>query len=129
AFRTEAHAAGTGYCGYLQMTTRADNYARYVRSNLVGALEQPYRPPHPASGLTRLPHGLLDELGIVSPQEGERLCDDLVEPDELARLVHQVAGLLVQEPRFARVDIDLLRAVLYLLSNDGRIRPRVLKWL
>ena len=38
AFRSEAHAAGTGYCGYLQMTTRADNYAQYVLSNLIDAL-------------------------------------------------------------------------------------------
>src|SRR5207302_5705015 len=56
-------------------------------------------------------------------------CNDLIEPEELARLIHDVADLAVQEPTFAQVDIDLIRAVLYLLSNDGRIRPRVLKWL
>src|SRR5437870_4265472 len=59
AFRTQAHCDGTGYCGYLQMTTRADNYARYLLSNLIDALEQPYRYPEPASGLTRLARGLL----------------------------------------------------------------------
>src|SRR5579885_2353383 len=35
AFRTTAHTAGTGYCGYLQMSTRSDNYARYVLTNLI----------------------------------------------------------------------------------------------
>ena len=129
AFRNETHASATGYCGYLQMTTRADNYARYVLSNLIDALEQPYQQPHPGSGLTRLARGLLDSLDILAPEERERLCNDILEPDERARLVHQIADLAVQDPRFANVDLDLIRAMLYLLSNDGRIRPRILKWL
>ncbi len=129
AFRNETHASATGYCGYLQMTTRADNYARYVLSNLIDALEQPYQHPHPGSGLTRLARGLLDSLDILAPDERDRLCNDILQPDEHARLVHQIADLAVQEPRFANVDLDLIRAMLYLLSNDGRIRPRILKWL
>src|SRR4051794_26758689 len=32
AFRTTAHADGSGYCGYFQMLTRSDNYARYILS-------------------------------------------------------------------------------------------------
>src|ERR1051325_3329932 len=28
AFRTSAHENGSGYCGYLQMLSRSDNYAR-----------------------------------------------------------------------------------------------------
>src|SRR5437660_3062305 len=35
AFRTRAHAQGLGYCGYLQMTTEATSYARYMLNNLL----------------------------------------------------------------------------------------------
>src|SRR4029077_1582004 len=51
------------------------------------------------------------------------------EPAQLASLIDRVADFAVQDSRFHGVDLDLLRAILYLLSNDGRIRPRVLKWL
>jgi predicted ATPase len=70
AFRTYAHSAGTGYCGYLQMTTRVDNYAQYILSNLIDALEQPYTHPNPMSGLSRLARGLVDALDIISAEEG-----------------------------------------------------------
>jgi len=129
AFRNETHASGTGYYGYMQMTSRADNYARYALSNLIDALEQPFLHPNPASALTRLAHGLLDTLEVVSADERQVLCNDLIEPDQLAQLVDRVVDLVVQEPRFDGIDIDLIRAVLYLSSTDGRIRPRVLKWL
>jgi hypothetical protein len=129
AFRTEAHSSATGYCGYLQMTTRGDNYARYVHSNLIDALEQPYLHPNPLSGLSRLARGLLDSLDMISSEERQRLCTDLLEPPELAEWIHRFADFAVQDARFAQVDLDLIRAVLYLLPNDGRIRPRVLKWL
>src|ERR1700732_1262239 len=35
AFRTRAHGQGLGHCGYLQMTSEASNYARYMLSNLI----------------------------------------------------------------------------------------------
>jgi hypothetical protein len=129
AFRNEAHAAGTGYCGYLQMTARADNYARYVLSNLIDALEQPYQYPHPLTGFGRLARGLIDRLDVVSEDERRVLCEEIVDPAQLADHVHHICDFVVQYPEFQGVDLDLIRAVLYLLSHDGRIRPRVLKWL
>lgn len=130
AFRTATHAAGSGYCGYLQMTARTDNYARYVLSNLIDSLEQPYKPGHPETGLGRLARGVLDALEWVPAEDREALCtDSTAEPDELARMVHRFADLAVQNARFRGIDIDVIRAVLYTLANDGRVRPRVLKWL
>src|SRR5262245_35081362 len=35
AFRHTAHVSARGYCGYLQMTSVAVNYARYVLSKLI----------------------------------------------------------------------------------------------
>jgi Cdc6-like AAA superfamily ATPase len=129
AFRTTAHESGSGYCGYLQIRTRSDNYARYVLSNVVTSLEQPFKAGHSETGLHRLASGLLDALDAIPDDDRQRLCDDLLEPDELARLVHRFADIAVQYPRFQRIDINVIRAVLYTLPNDGRIRPRILNWL
>jgi DNA helicase HerA-like ATPase len=129
AFRNEAHSSRAGYCGYLQMTARADNYARYVLSNLIDALEQPYQHPQPLTGFGRLARGLIDRLDVVSEEERRILCDEIVDPAQLAGHVHHICDFVVQYPEFQGVDLDLIRAILYLLSHDGRIRPRVLKWL
>src|SRR5439155_10603047 len=99
AFRSAAHSAGTGYCGYLQMTTRTDNYARYVLSKLVDALEQPYQPNASATGLTRLSRGLFDALQGVSDLDRRRFCEEAHEPAELIPLVEQFADVAMVDPR------------------------------
>ena len=129
AFRAATHASGSGYCGYLQMRSRTDNYARYLLSNLISSLEQPYKPGLPETGLNRLARGLLDSLDMIPPADRQRLCDDLLEPDEAARLVHRFADMAVQYPRFRQIDVNVLRAILYTIPSDGRIRPRILNWL
>ncbi len=110
-FRNEAHASGQGYCGYLQMTARADNYAHYVLSNLIDALEQPYQHPQPMTGFARLARGLLDTLDIVSDEERRRLCDEIPDLSELAGHVHHISDFVVQYPQFQGVDLDLIRAL------------------
>lgn len=138
AFRATTHAGGTGYCGYLQMTSRVDNYARYVLTNLIDSLQHPYRQDlGPAAGqdvedvtmtgLERLARGLLATVPLS-------LCGPLVhgevaDLDELARLVHRVSHAVALQTRFAGIDIDLIRAMLYLLPNDGLIHALALKWL
>jgi hypothetical protein len=129
AFRREAHSAGTGYCGYLQMTTRTDNYARYILSKLIDGLEQPYLPDAAATGLTRLARGLFDALPGVSELDRRRFLEEAQEPADLVPLVERFADAAVMDPRFARLDHDIIRALLYLLPGDGRVRTRVLKWL
>jgi DNA helicase HerA-like ATPase len=129
AFRNRAHVDGTGYCGYLQMTTRADNYARYTLAKLLDGLEQPYRPGEP-SGLTRLARGLLEAVDIIPKPDRDRFAADLeLQPADLAPMVERFADAAVQMERFQGVDLDLIRALLWLLPNDARLRPRVLKWL
>ncbi|HTU90381.1 MAG TPA: hypothetical protein VMF69_09930, partial [Gemmataceae bacterium] len=129
AFRLMAHAACTGYCGYLQMTTRTDNYARYVLSKLIDSLEQPYQPTSGTTGLTRLARGLFDSLKGVSEIDRRRFLEEPHEPADVVPLVERFADEAVMDPRFASADLDIVRALLYLLSGDGRICTRVLKWL
>ncbi|MEZ4236965.1 MAG: DUF87 domain-containing protein [Myxococcota bacterium] len=127
AFRHHAHAHGIGYCGYLQMTSRSDNYARYILANLVDSLEQPYRSG--ATGLSRLARGVLDTVTSVTQAEREDLVDGALPPGELARLVHRMSSAAVQHPRLTDIDVDLLRALLYLLVDDGLVHALAMKWL
>lgn len=129
AFRNRVHADGNGYCVYMQMTTRQSSYSRYVLSNVIDALGHPYCQPHPASGLIRLAGGLLDAIPRVSTEQRHQLQEGDLGPDDLARLVRFLADEAIQQPRLQSLDVDFLRAVLYLLSPDARIRSRVIKWL
>lgn len=130
AFRTAAHDCGAGYCGYLQMTTRTDSYARYLLGYLIDSLDHPYKPGHPQTGFQRLAGGLLDALDIAADEDKERLTGDtLASADELGRLVHRLAHLAVQTARCKGVHVDVLRAVLYLLSPDERVHALAMRWL
>jgi len=129
AFRNSVHADGTAYCGYLQLVTRSENYARYILSTLLDALSQPYRALSETSGLARLAGGLLDALDNVPETERRRLREEELSLQELAVHVHMLADAALQVPRFSRLDLDFLRAMFFLLSNDARIRARIMKWL
>jgi hypothetical protein len=43
--------------------------------------------------------------------------------------VFRFADVAVQHPRFRGLDANLIRALLFLLPDDGRFRPKVLAWL
>src|SRR5262249_27966257 len=117
AFRNSTHAEGRGYCGYLQMTSQASHYARYLLSNLLDALQQPYRrAAGETTGLTRLALGLLESLALVTPEESQQFRDGYV-PDLAAR-IEGYADQVISDPRFKGTDLDLIRALLYVLRDD-----------
>ncbi len=130
AFRNWTHGGGRGYCGYMQMTSATDHYGRYVLNNLIDSLDQPYdERVSEMSGLMRLsialaesPRGLsVDRLEAIRGGELDQAC--------LAKLIDALADQVVMDERFDKVDLDLIRAVLFLQTNDPRIKGRVLKYL
>jgi energy-coupling factor transporter ATP-binding protein EcfA2 len=130
AFRNHTHEPGIGYCGYLQMTSTAGNYARYVLSKLIEALDQIYYDPNvQASGLMRLSGAVLDALPMITAEERAKLREGALTPSELIRLVHQYADCALVDSQFGRIDVDLVRALLFLQRDDARIKNRVLKYL
>jgi energy-coupling factor transporter ATP-binding protein EcfA2 len=129
AFRHRVHDQGAGHCGYLQMTTHTDNYARYVLANLIDGLEHPYLPGKP-SGMNRLAVGLLEALDVIPQAERDRFRYDVdLQPSDLGEMVERFTDVAVQMERFRHVDLDVIRALLWLLPSDGRVHPRALKWL
>ena len=128
AFRHSVHSNERGYCGYLQMTSQASNYARYILVKLVDALDQPYCAPDvTTSGLSRLSLGLLESVPGFTPEERERLQDGDI--PNLSQTVEKYADRMLADARVHSSDLDLIWALLYLQRNDARIKLRVLKWL
>lgn len=130
AFRNWTHAGGRGYCGYMQMTSSTGHYGRYVLNNLIDSLDQTYDPrAGETSGLMRLSTMIAESPKGVSIDRVDQIRNDELEPGCLAKLVDALADQVVMDDRFNSVDIDLVRALLFLQANDPRVKSRVLKYL
>ncbi len=126
AFRSRVHEQSLGFVGYMQMTTSTSNYGRYVLSNLIDSLDQPYcEPTHPGSGLTKLSSALFSRCGMWAAELGERETD----VEDIHQIVSDAADELISLPELENLDLDLLRALLYLQRHEAKIKSRVLKYL
>ncbi|MGI5864314.1 MAG: AAA family ATPase [Myxococcales bacterium] len=128
AFRRQLHESGLGYFGYLQMTTWTERYDQYLLDNLILSLDQPYRDGSGVSGLMRLSTALLQSDGMPDGAQAQ-LLEAAEGPDISARIAELADGLISSAPRFAALDVDLVRALLYLQRGDPRIDKRVQAWL
>src|SRR5262245_19464882 len=132
ALRTSAHRAGKAYFGYAQMTPDVANYADYYLRRLVNSLEKPYDPDAGGeSGLARLTNRLVADTAVLEPAALEKLRDAKLSDAQLAKMVLALADQIGAAPKFAgqSVDINILRALLYLQRRDPRIDQRVRHYL
>ena len=130
ALRTRAHRAGTAYFGYAQMTPDVSSYADYYLRRLVASLEKPYDPDGDGeSGLARLTNKLAEEA--LTEAQLTQLTESKLDEKELANLIVALADAIVASPKFAEqeLDINIVRALLYLQRADPRIDQRVRQYL
>ena len=114
----------------MQMNTAVSDYGRYILSNLIESLAQPYDENRsPTTGLMRLSTALADTAGDSAGELLNQLRDPEFPDDAVSQVIDDLADVAVMDERFNRVDIDVLRALLYLQRDDPRIRGRVLKYL
>jgi DNA helicase HerA-like ATPase len=127
AFRNHVHGGELGFVAYLQMSTRVANYSRYVLANLIDSWDRPYYGNvigDPA--ITCLSDSLVRDL----PRDaGEHLRSDALGDSELDLLVNRSADRLLSVRKYGKLNVDLLRALLYLQRRDPPRRARVLKFL
>lgn len=129
AFRNFVHANGLGFVGYLQMTTSTANYGRYLLSNIIDSLDQPYHASlAPTSSLVRISNALATRSLEASLLEMLREDVDLGF-HEIAEFISGAADRLILQPRYSDIDVDLIRALLFLQRDDPRIKSRVIKYL
>lgn len=129
ALRAMAHKERAGFVGYMQLTSLTHRYPRYLLSNLIDSLDQPYDETlDPRSGLVRISTALASRA--FEPQLASMLRDDEnLEHDEVTDLVYTGADRLIAQRPFQFADIDLLRAFLYLYRPNPALRARVIKYL
>lgn len=129
ALRAMVHKERAGFVGYMQLTSTSSHYARYLLSNLVESLEQPYdETVDPRSGLARIATALASRA-LESPLASMLREDDQLDPDEVTDLVFTGADRLIAQRQFQFADLDLLRALLYLYRPNPPLRARVIKYL
>lgn len=128
SFRNYVHCNGLGFVGYMQMTTTL-SYGRYLVSNLIDSLDQPYyESVGTTSGLLRLSNALAARCG--DPQSMDALADNAELSDEaVADLVERAAERFVTQPRYSDLDFDLVRALLFLQRQTPRLKQRVVRYL
>jgi Helicase HerA, central domain/AAA ATPase domain len=131
AFRSHVHGRGLGFVGYLQLTSRTDDYAAYVLRNLIDSLTRSYAPPEvERSGMMLLSDAVAEIRAAIPPAALTRLREDELDlrtlaGDTVSPLVDRLLGL----PGFGAFDPDLLRVLLYLQRNAQALNSRVFKYL
>ena len=132
ALRTSSHRAGKSYFGYAQMTPDVASYADYYLRRLVNSLEKPYDPDKGGeSALTRLTNKLVADSAVLPVADLNELREAELDEATLARFILQLADDIVSCPRFAaqELDVNIVRALLYLQRSDPRIDQRVRQYL
>jgi energy-coupling factor transporter ATP-binding protein EcfA2 len=129
-FRNQVHRERSGYVGYMQLVGAPSDYARYVLGCLIDSLERPYDAPEvPESGLICLSDTLLLSPKAITPEVRLTLQEAELSDDALCDVVYKAADDVVSEPRFASLDLDLIRALLFLQRREPRYHGRVIKYL
>ncbi|MEQ8762914.1 MAG: DUF853 family protein [Planctomycetota bacterium] len=129
-FRNRVHQQGSGYVGYLQMTSVVENYARYMLANLVDSLDKPYDGARgPMSGLRRLSNAIAESPDVIPPAQLEELREADLTGGQLGALVSRLADRVILQGGLGDLDLDLIRALFYLQRDDPRIKGRVLRYL
>lgn len=131
ALRTSAHREGRAYFGYAQMTPDVANYADYYLRRLVHSLEKTYDPDASGeSALARLTSRMIDNAD-VDPKDLQNLREASLDETRLAQLVLKMADDILASPRYAELELDInvVRALLYLERRDPRIDQRVRQYL
>ncbi len=132
ALRTTGHRRGIAYFGYAQLTPDVANYADYYLRRLVHSLEKPYDPDRLSeSGLARLTGRLVADADKVSRKDLAALREANLDDKKLADIVLRLADAIVASPKYAaqELDINVVRALLYLERHDPRIDQRIRQYL
>ena len=132
ALRTDSHRTGQSYFGYAQMTPDVQNYADFYLRRLVHSLEKPYDPDRfGKSALSRLTNHMVLDSEVISSADLDKLRDATLDDKQLARLILRLADQIVACEKFQtrELDINIVRALLYLQRHDPRIDQRVRQYL
>jgi adenylylsulfate kinase-like enzyme len=130
ALRAQVHGRRLGYVGYLQLTSEIDDHTRTVLRSLIDSLEQPYDAPSLSeSCLIYLSDGLVESRDAISPDDLEQLRTADLTPEQLEQLVGRLVDGIVRSDGLARLENDLVQALLLLQRRDPALQRRIVRFL
>ena len=130
ALRAQVHGRRLGYVGYLQLTPEVDDHTRAVLRSLVDSLEQPYDAPSLSeSSLVYLSDGLVESRDAISPDDLEQLRTGDLTAEQLEQLVGRLVDGIVRSDGLARLEYDLVQALLLLQRRDPALQRRIVRFL
>lgn len=142
AFRNYIHANNYGYFGYMQMTTPAENYERFIQSNFINSLDHPYQKPlQPETSLERILNGLAEHPALAKREitikyHGKvpiikALREYEWSQENLDDIIQETVSAFLQDNKVERIigDPDILTALLYLLVDNPLLKKTVMKYL
>jgi hypothetical protein len=131
AFRSHVHGRKLGFAGYMQLTSRTDDYAAYVLHHLIDSLTRSYDlPAEERSGLMLLSDAVAENRDAIPAEALRRLREDELSLRTLTGdTVSPLVDRLLRLPGFDTFDPDLLRVLLYLQRNDRALNSRIFKYL
>lgn len=130
AYRTRTHSSGAGYFGYMQMTSMASNYARYVLRMLIDSLLKVYSPrlmDDDVRGLQRISDAIAECQG-ADQELLNQLRSDALKGAELSRVIHTLSEQILNGG-LQTSRIDLVRALLFLQSPNAQAHSIIYKFL
>lgn len=126
AFRNYVHEQRRAFFGYMQMTTSARHYDRYVLQKLIDSLDQAYLPPEQnASSLKILSDALIPTL----PRHRVDALREAYDTNEAAGIIDELADRLIDRLYLQKVDSDIVRVLLYLQVDRPSVKNRAIKYL
>lgn len=129
-FRNQTHRKSQGFFSYMQMTSAVPDYASYVLRNAVDSFEKPYYTEYGSTtGLMKLSDALAESPGVLGESQLALLRERDLTSDELVELIYPAADSMVSLEAFQEVDLDVIRALLYLQTGHPALRAKVLKFL
>jgi energy-coupling factor transporter ATP-binding protein EcfA2 len=132
AFRNYTHEKALGYFAYMQMTSSVSNYASYALHYTIDSFDKPYcESSGGMTGLMHLSNALIERRNIISQSDIDKLRNDELNRNELNDLIYKIADDILnkERDRFQKVELDLVRALLYLQNDEPATHARVRKYL
>ena len=129
-FRNQTHEQQRGLFSYMQMTSSVSNYTRYVLRHTIDSFDKPYYEPFGSTtGLIKLSNALSEDSEVVTPNELTLLRENNLSQGEVVNLIYSIADRVISLERFNGIDIDLIRALLYLQLGQPATNAKVFKFL
>ena len=130
AFRNYAHSKGLGYFAYMQMTTSANDYGRYILHYLLTSFDTPYYLPNQnSSALICLSNCLIEHNDLISKDEIDKLRESEFDCESLGKQVNDLTMKVLKDKQLENIDSHIISALLYLQVNYPEIRHAVSRYL